>query len=249
MGRKKPGKPRRQRKTQEYTLRQLQPPGEPYDEWFSVRPGDAYRKDPRITAEAVALMDCIHRLAPLYGWEVPKAAIYLDGLIDTGSLPIFRGEDEGTLVPIEEMAAAQGGTSPEQIRESIHNLHAIGALIVFTDDDNDVSYVRMVAKRPEAPSEPWQFAGDPDTVVATTCIPSHIWDDLPTDVAAAVAFMRTCRSLLEEPDPAVYGTHKGVKGTEHAKELFAAALASGFVDEKGCEACPTGHLCTRSDAE
>nr|WTB28436.1 SdiA-regulated domain-containing protein [Streptomyces sp. NBC_00830]WTB35646.1 SdiA-regulated domain-containing protein [Streptomyces sp. NBC_00830] len=85
-------------------------------------------------------------------------------------------------------------------------------------------------------------------MAATTCIPAHIWEELLLDVAAAVAFMRTCRSLLEEPDPEVYGRHKGVNGTEHAKELFVAALASGYVDEKGCEACPTGHLYTLSDA-
>ncbi|MGV2914694.1 hypothetical protein [Streptomyces alfalfae] len=246
MGRKKPGKPRRQRSPQEYTLRQLKPPGEPYDEWFTVHAGSAaYRNDIRLNLNVVALMDRIQRLGPLYGGEVPKAAVYLDSLIDTGKLPIFQGEDEGTLVPIADMAAAHDGASLEEIRESIHKLHAVGALIVFSDDDHDVSYVRMVAKRPEEPGMPWQFDGDRDVAVATTCIPTHIWEDLPIDVAAAVAYMRTCRSRLEEPDPAVYGTHEGVTGTQHAKELFAAALTSGYVDEKGCDACPTGHLCTR----
>lgn len=247
MGRQKPGKPRRQRKPQKYTLRQLQPPGEPYDEWFNVRPGNGYRSDPQITAEAVALMDCINRIGPLYAWDVPKAALYLDRLIDTGSLPIFQGESEGTLVPIEEMAAAQGGASPDQIRESIHNLHAAGALLVFTDPEHDISYVRMVAKRPQEPGAPWQFAGDPDLVASTVCLPDHMWQELPVDVAAAVGFMRACQAQLEKPDPAVYGTHKGVNGTEHARQLFDEAKASGFVDYKGCDACPTGHLCTRSE--
>lgn len=251
MGRQKPGKPRRPRNPRQYTLQELQPPGQGYDEWIHVRPDmDAAQiSDPRLSGEALAVMQCLSYLGPLYGGRVPKAAIYLDGLIDTGSLPLLQDGKKSTLVPLEEITQLFGGTSPADVRESIHNLHSAGALLVETDTEHDVSYVRLVAKRPEAPGQPWQFVGDPDLVASTTCIPTHIWQDLPIDVAATVAFMRTCRSRLEEPDPAVYGTHKGVNGTEHAKELFAAALASGFVDEKGCEACPTGHLCTRSDAE
>jgi hypothetical protein len=38
-----------------------------------------------------------------------------------------------------------------------------------------------------------------------------------------------------------------MNGTARARELFAAALASGVVDERGCEACPAGHLCTRTE--
>lgn len=62
-----------------------------------------------------------------------------------------------------------------------------------------------------------------------------------------MAYLRMCRSGLEEPDPEVYGQREGVNGTAHARELFAAALVSGAVDEKGCEACPAGHLCTRAE--
>jgi hypothetical protein len=251
MGRHKPGKPRRPRVPRQYTLQELQPPGEGYEEWFQVRPGMNAEQidDPRVTDEALALMRRLADLGPLYEHRVPKAALYLDDLIDSGRLPIFGAGDEGTVVPIEEMVRLFGGRPEGEVRESIHNLHASGALLVFTDDEHDVSYVRVVAKRPDEPGQPWRFQGDPEAVTATTCIPSHIWEDLPIDVAAAVAFMRTCRSRLEEPDPEVYGRHKGVNGPEHAKKLFAAALASGFVDEKGCEACPTGHLCTRTETE
>ncbi|MFE1781268.1 hypothetical protein ACFW9F_01405 [Streptomyces sp. NPDC059506] len=186
-------------------------------------------------------------LGPLYGGRVPKAALYLDELIDSGHLPMLQGE-EGSLVPVEEMAALMGGTDGGGIRESLHNLHAVGALLVVTGPDEDVAGVRLVAKRPDAPGQPWQFVGDPDVVAAATCIPNRIWDELSLEVASTVAFMRSCRARLEEPDPEEYGRHEGVNGVEHARELFAAALASGYVDEKGCEACPAGHLCTRAEA-
>ncbi|MFJ2627647.1 hypothetical protein ACIO6T_30675 [Streptomyces sp. NPDC087532] len=186
-------------------------------------------------------------LGPLYGGRVPKAALYLDELIERGSLPVFQGE-QGALVSVEELAELMGAMDDGSVRESIHSLHAAGALLVITGPDEEVSCVRMVARRPDRPGQPWQFVGDPDSMAATTCIPTRVWEELPLDVAAAVAFMRACRSRLEEPDPEVYGRHEGVRGPEHAKELFTAAMASGYVDEKGCEACPTGHLCTLSDA-
>jgi hypothetical protein len=247
MGRKKPGKPRRPRGSRQYTLRELQPPGEGYDEWFHVQGGMQPPANAGLSQDAVNLMQHLTDLGPLYDGRVPKAALYLDDLIGHGSLPVFQGE-QGTLIPVEEMAELMGAMDDGSVRESLHSLHAAGALLVITDPEKDVSYVRMVAKLPDEPGQPWQFVGDPAVIAATTCIPDHIWEKLPLDVAAAVAFMRTCRSRLDEPDPEVYGQHEGVNGTEHAKELFAAALASGYVEEKGCEACPTGHLCTRSNA-
>lgn len=184
-------------------------------------------------------------LSPLYGGHVPRAALYLDELLDGGSLPVVRGE-QGTLVPVAELAEMMNGTREGDVRESLHSLHAAGALLVNPGPDEGMAGVRLVARRPKVPGQPWRFIGDDDAVVATTCIPTPVWEDLPLDVAAAVAFLRTCRSPMEEPDPEAYGQHQGVNGTEHAKELFAAALASGYVDEKGCEACPAGHLCTRT---
>lgn len=249
MGRNKPGKPRRPRKPQQYTLQQLQPPGEGYEEWFQPRPGmkPEQLQDAGLAPEAVALMRLVCELAPLYKNRVPKAALYLDNLIESGHLPVFQDGDNGKLVPIQEMAALYGGLDIQSVRESIHTLHSIGALLVVTDDENDVNYVRMVAKKPEHPGQPWLFVGDPDAVTRKVCLPDGMWEALPMDVAAAVSYMRACRARLETPDPAVYGTHAGVNGTEHAKELFTAALASGYVDEKGCEVCPAGHLCTRTD--
>lgn len=252
MGRKKPGKPRRPRVPRQYTLRELQPPGSGYDEWIDVPPDmdPSGINDPRLGKGEIDLMHCFARLGPLYNGRVPMAAVLLDGLLDTGHLPIFGHDDTGHMATIDELASKWfSDISSDDVRDSVHRLHAAGALVLFSHDEHDVSYVRLVAKKPEEPGQPWHFHGDPDAAVAQTCIPGSIWEELPVDVAATVAFMRTCRSQLREPDPEEYGQHASVNGTEHAKQLFAAALASGFVDQKGCEACPTGHLCTRSDAE
>ncbi|MFJ8762048.1 hypothetical protein [Streptomyces cyaneofuscatus] len=40
---------------------------------------------------------------------------------------------------------------------------------------------------------------------------------------------------------------KEANGGAHTEELFVAAQESGAVDQKGCEACPAGHLCTRTE--
>ncbi|WAU78486.1 hypothetical protein O1Q96_01250 (plasmid) [Streptomyces sp. Qhu-G9] len=247
MGRTKPGKPRRPRVPRQYTLQELQPPGEGYEEWYRVTAGmnPDQIDDPRVSDEARALMKRLARLGPLYGNKVPKAALYLDDLIDAGQLPIFGDGEEGTLLPLAEAAARFGSTG--NIRQSLHDLHALGALLVDTDDEHDIAFIRVVAKRPEEPGQPWRFQGDPDAVTAMTCMPNRIWEELPLEVAGAVAYLRMCRSRLEKPDPEAYSRREGMNGTAHARELFAAALASGAVDEKGCEACPAGHLCTRTE--
>ncbi|MET8816427.1 hypothetical protein ABZW47_31055 [Streptomyces sp. NPDC004549] len=245
MGRNKPGKPRRPRMPRQFRLRELQPPGQGYEEWITIPSAtQPLGSAPGLSAGAVQLMERMAVLGPLYDGQLPTAALYLDELIDSGSLPMIR-DGAGVLVPIAEMAEMMSGRSGGDVRESLHGLHAAGVILMADGADGNMAGVRMVAQRPKEPGQPWRFM-DEDVAVATTCIPTHIWEELPPEVASAVAFLRTCRSRLEEPDPEVYGRHQGVNGSEHAKELFAAALASGFVDEKGCEACPTGHLCTRS---
>lgn len=248
MGRKKPGKARRPRVPRQYTLQELQPPGEGYEEWIRVTAGMNPDRidDPRVSDEALALMKRLVRLGPLYGNKVPKAALYLDDLIDTGQLPVFGDGEKGTLLPLAE-AAARFGSQNGDLRESLHNLHAAGMLLLDTDNDHDIAVIRVVAQKPGEPGGPWRFQGDPDAVTAKTCIPDGIWEDLPAEIAGAVMYLRMCRSQLQEPDPKKFGQHEGVNGTAHAKKLFAAALESGAVDEKGCEACPAGHLCTRTE--
>lgn len=252
MGRQKPGKPRRPRSGgHTYTLEELRPPGSVYEEWINVQRGMDVSKvqDPGLTAEALDLMHRLARLGPLYGYRVPQAAILLDFAIDARHLPVLNDGKTGTLLTLEEIAAAQGGTSEDEIRELIHNLHAAGALLVGHDDEHDAAYVRIVMKRPDQPGGTWHFMGETDVPVATVCLPQDVWQELSPDVAAAVAYIRSCEARLEEPDPAAYGTHKGVNGVKHATELFAAARDSGYVDYKGCDVCPAGHLCTREDTQ
>ncbi|MFF8619239.1 hypothetical protein [Streptomyces sp. NPDC015350] len=202
--------------------------------------------DPRVSDEALALMRRLVRLGPLYDNKVPKAALYLDDLIDTGQLPIFGDGEEGTLVPLAE-AATRLGSQGGDLRESLHNLHAVGMLLLDTDNEYDIPVIRVVAQKPEKPGSPWRFQGDPYAVTAKTCIPDGIWEELPAEVAGAVMYLRMCRSQLQEPDPNEFGRREEVNGPAHARNLFAEALASGAVDEKGCEACPAGHLCTRTE--
>ncbi|MFF1691694.1 hypothetical protein [Streptomyces sp. NPDC058254] len=249
MGRRKPGKPRRTRVPRQYTLRDLDPPGCGYDVWLQADEeiDPASLNNTCLEAGPLDLLRRVHTLAGVYHGQVPQAAVLLDYLLDGGSLPIARGEDVD-LVPVETMAQAQGELSTTTVRESIHGLHAAGAFVLFVHEKEgrEAHFVRMGCP-PRHPGDPWTFVGEEDEVAAATCIPDAIWQELPLDVAATVAYMRACRSQLEDPDPEQYGTHEGVNGTKHAKELFAAALSSGFVDRKGCEACPSGHLCTSSD--
>ncbi|MFD4795981.1 hypothetical protein [Streptomyces anulatus] len=255
MGRKKPGKPRRPRSSvpRQYTLQDLQPPGVAYDEWYQVKPGmDASKvNDPRLGTEAIDMMRRLARIGPSYDHKVPKAALLLDTIIDTGQLPVISrdGDTEATLVPINEVASDRPGMDAAAVRHSLHELHAHGAFLVIPDEKHDVPLIRFVAKKPSVPGEVWHFQGEPGLSTRQVCVPTEMWDELPTDVAAAVGFIRSHEAQLSEPDPKVYGTHAGVNGTRHARELFAAARASGYVDYKGCDACPTGHLCTRTDED
>ncbi|MEU3006646.1 hypothetical protein [Streptomyces sp. NPDC007020] len=252
MGRKKPGKPRRPRNRvpRQYTLQELRPPGVAYDEWYQVVPGMDVSTvdDPRLGPEAIDLMRRLALLGPSYDHEVPHAALLLDTIIDTGQLPVASRRDatEATLVPIDEVASARPGMNAAAVRESLHSLHAHGAFLVVPDEEYGVPLICFVAKKPTEPGGTWHFQGEPGLSTRQVCMPTEMWDELPTDVAAAVGFIRAHEAQLSEPDPEVYGTHTGVDGTQHARELFAAARASGYVEYAGCDACPTGHLCTRT---
>jgi hypothetical protein len=250
MGRKKPGKQRRSRIPRQYTLQQLQPPGTAYDEWFRVPSGGGMvPDDPRLDPDSIKVMRQLTSLAPAYNGLVPLAAIHLDNLIDTGHLPVLNhGDASGSLVPISELAAKHGLTDLAKVRDSIHNLHAHGALLIHFPDGQDLPMVRLVAKRPEKPGDSWGFVGDPDVVVAGVCIPQGMVEEgVSAQIVGTVMYMRGCMSQLESPDPVEFATHEGVNGVEHAKALFAEAKATGWVDYKGCDACPTAHLCTREE--
>ncbi|MFJ1782549.1 hypothetical protein ACIOKA_38220 [Streptomyces anulatus] len=207
--------------------------------------------DPRLDPGAIDMMRRLARIGPSYDHKVPQAALLLDTIIDTGQLPVISGDGdtEATLVPIDKVVSGRPGMDAAAVRHSLHELHAHGAFLVIPDEEHDVSLIRFVAKKPTEPGEVWHFQGEAGLSTRQVCVPTEMWDELPTDVAAAVGFIRSHEAQLSEPDPKVYGTHAGVNGTRHARELFAAARASGYVDYKGCDACPTGHLCTRTDED
>ncbi|MFD7685601.1 hypothetical protein [Streptomyces sp. NPDC059781] len=245
MGRKKPGKPER-RRSREYTLRQLQPPG--YDEWLSIGShftSEAAVDDPRLSEEAIDFMRRLARLRPQYTGSVPKQAVQLDMILDTGSLPVSFGDGKVSLVPLHEVAGTLGADTVGDMRSSFHQLHSVGALLV--DDTDDVPLVRIVSRRPERPGDPWIFHGSPeDALVLKTCVPAQP-GDLAADEFAALAFIRSHMAQGAEARPEDFAGHKGIGSVERARRLFSAVADLATV--KGCSACPSAHLCTRVEAD
>lgn len=123
-----------------YTLR---PPFRGYESWLTVTPaaeapGGALEG---LSGEAVGLIGTVRRLAPLYEYSVPMAALTLERLISRGLLPVTSPEtpDEVSLVPVADLVAIcaadevlQG--TPEGLDAMLHELHSHGALVV--DDDH-----------------------------------------------------------------------------------------------------------------
>ncbi|WP_329493145.1 hypothetical protein [Kitasatospora herbaricolor] len=157
MGRKKTGKPRRERAAVEYSLRELRPPG--YEEWITVAPGmspDKAAADPLITPGAVGMMRRLARLRPLYGPQVPVQALWLDLAVDEGELRLRRAG--GTVgLPVAELAGLLGapGGPAEDVRAGLHELHARGVVLVEPDEERTV--LRVVTARPARPGGRWLF--------------------------------------------------------------------------------------------
>jgi hypothetical protein len=245
MGRRKPGKPRRQEQNS-YTLRQLQPPG--YDEW--VKPGSdltarGAADDPRLGREARDILHRVERLMPTYQGLLPMQAVQLDMMLDKEAVPFCYGEERFSLIPLQEVAKALSIEADADVRASFHQLHAAGALLI--EERDDVSLVRIVSQRPTRPGDPWAFQGGPEEhLVPKTCVPAQP-GELSADEFAALAFVRMHMSEGTEPDPADFARHEGIGSVERASQLFAAVAERAQV--RGCSACPTAHLCTRVDEE
>jgi hypothetical protein len=230
----------------------MQPEGDIYNEWMHAPP-DMHAEnisDPDLDAEALDLLRRVARLAPLYQGGMPTAAVLLDHLVDTGHLPFLFSDDAGTIVSIEEIVERyKSHAGSADVRESVHRLHAAGALLLVIPDGTEQPMVRMVARPPLAPGDKWVFVGDPEeAALPKVCLPPGV-RDLTPEVASAVMYMRAMQAQLREPDPEEFSQQKGVESPEHARALFAEARRSGQVDHKGCEACPAGHLCTRPETE
>lgn len=245
MGRKKPGKPGR-RRSGAYTLQQLQPPG--YDEWLTIGPdftAEAAAADPRLSDDAIDLMQRLARLRPHYRGLVPQQAVQLDMALDTGSLPLSLGGEKVTLLPLQEVASAVGADKAGDIRSNFHQLHSAGALLV--DNAGDVPLVRIVSQPPQCPGDPWIFHGSPeDKLVPKTCIPAQP-GDLAADELAALAFIRSHMSQGTDATPEDFAEHKGIDSVERARHLFSAVAELAKV--KGCSACPSAHICTRLETD
>ncbi|MFF5704005.1 hypothetical protein ACFY7H_16080 [Streptomyces sp. NPDC012794] len=239
MGRRKPNKPGRGRQAQ-YTLQQLQPPG--YDEWLRVDPKSAEAADdPRLSPDAVDLVRRLGRLRAFYPGRIPVQAVHLDVAIDEGTVLLRQGD---TVAPLPVGVAAEMlGADPagDQVRRSLHELHAHGGVLV--DTGTEATLLRIVAQRPERPGDPWVFADSPEeTLVPKVCVPAYP-GDISLDEFAALAFIRSHMAGGTEADPEEFARHEGVGTVERARELFGAVAELAGV--KGCSACPSGHICTR----
>ncbi|WP_380286472.1 hypothetical protein [Kitasatospora purpeofusca] len=243
MGRRKPGKPRREHGPVEYTLQQLQPPG--YDEWLSPAPGfDPQRAaaDPRLSPQAVDLMRRLGRLRPAYGPKIPLQAAWLDMALDRGVLRLRRPDGSIGNLPAGELAGMLGGRAEvADVRNAVHELHAAGMLLVEPDSEDAV--LRVVVGKPAKPGDPWLFGGDiASDLVPKTCIPGDP-QTLGHEEFAALAYLRAHLSEGTVGTAEEYATFEGVGSVERAQELFDAV--ADLVDVRGCPACPTAHLCTR----
>ncbi|MGW2255155.1 hypothetical protein ACWCXH_33960 [Kitasatospora sp. NPDC001660] len=243
MGRTKANKARRRRDVADHTLRQLEPPG--YDEWFEVparyRP-EAATADPRLLPDDVDLLGRLARLRPIYGAVIPLQAIYLDHMIDIGVIPLRSGEDEASLLPLENVGTVIPGMSGEDLRGSVHRLHSGGALLV--DAQDEAVMVRVVARRPALPGDPWLFEDDEEAkVLPKVCVPVHP-DEVGTEEYFALAYLRSAEasgtvSVEDFADRFCAGD------TSRAQEVFDSV--AHLVGVRGCPACPSGHLCTREE--
>ncbi|MEV5778554.1 hypothetical protein AB0L49_46440 [Streptomyces antimycoticus] len=252
MGRKKIGKPRRPRPAQtSCTLQQLAPPGSGYEQWFSVRNGTTvadFAESPGLDGDCLDFVERITRLAIPYQREVPMAAVLLDMALDSGYLPLKQG-DGATLMPLSEAGTSFKGQvlDTQDVRESIHRLHAHGALLV--EEIEDSVCVRTVARRPASPGEPWVFMDEAEDDGSKACIPNAAMHDMSVEQFAVLAYLRGCMAEGVEGTPEDFATLGDWDGFGDIPQVFAEVRASSWLDHRGCSACPQGHLCTRGEAD
>lgn len=244
MGRRKPGKPRKEQGVR-YSLRQLEPPG--YERWMTPAPGidpDRLAAEGAVSAEAVDLMRRLLRLRSVYGTSIPQQAVVLDRLVDTGTLPLQRPDGEVIAVPVGEMAERMGGqVRPGDVRGHVHELHASGMILIGEHPDVPAPVVRLVVGKPQQPGGKWLFGGDIESdLVPKACIPAGA-RHLDPDEFAALAYLRAHQADGTTGTVEEYAGFNGVGSTARAQELFDAV--AHLLDVRGCPTCPTAHLCTR----
>ncbi|MFG2844276.1 hypothetical protein ACGF12_14040 [Kitasatospora sp. NPDC048296] len=162
MGRRKPGRVRRERPVPAWRpplLRSLQPPGAFYNDtdmpWWDLQPGEVPDR-PGITEQT---RRWIMWLAPVYGGQVPAAALVLDSMIARGVLHCLIGPGEVSEVPVDRFARQLATTWPAAAasgactRELLHIMHADGFLLV----GDDPFAVRTVLAQPPHTGGRWLF--------------------------------------------------------------------------------------------
>lgn len=126
----------------ESRLSLMRPPFRGYESWITVTPpaGVPDGALDGLSPQVAGLMGTVRRLAPLYEYEVPMAALTLERLISRGLLPVASPETPGrvSLVPVADLVEICAAdevlqTAPGDLDAMLHELHCHGALVV--DDD------------------------------------------------------------------------------------------------------------------
>lgn len=176
MGRVKKNRPRRVRglPSRPLSLYELRPGGVHYTAWIDTGGVDVARIAATTKQSGVdnELLDAMPFYRELYGRWVPgEAATVLDEYLEQGRLPVLTGSGRVALMPLEEFFA-QHDASAEDLRGSLHGLHALGMILL---DDDGVVYpaipptfasLRLPGSRSEeqvVPSGPWG-QGRPETL-------------------------------------------------------------------------------------
>jgi hypothetical protein len=131
------------RQVQDYPLYELLPPFQVYEDWTTVTEAAMARNGypPQATTEESRRMwDVLIKLGPLYKFQVPRAAIYLEMQIQEGFvlLAVDGEPDRVNQVPLAELAPDNSAPdAAETAAKALHDLH-FGAAMVM--DDNQLMH-------------------------------------------------------------------------------------------------------------
>lgn len=140
----------------QHPLQALNLPYHGYQEWIRVPDGVTGQIPDDVSGDARALHAIVVRLAPVYGGQMPMAAVYLEQQIQRGSVLLGTAGGGVSAVPVPDMATVYAetarlfpaGPQPGPDEEDadtgklLHALHALGALVV--DDDHVIRLAALV---------------------------------------------------------------------------------------------------------
>jgi hypothetical protein len=129
----------------------MRPPYSGYESWITLTPSNSVPEGAQegLDGELADSYGTVRRLAPLYEYSVPMAALTLERLIRRGLLPLATPgtADLVSLVPLADLVAICAAdeilaAAPEGLDALLHELHAHGALVV--DDDHVIRLAALV---------------------------------------------------------------------------------------------------------